>query len=122
MCILQLELAGDINEAGIVGEGVGDGHVARGGQPAVDFLGDEIAVNEVVHGLADAGHGERVEFAGGFEDRPGGVEGQLCVDAKGVGVGEAIHPLDGGVDLVITDGECVGVDLREVHAGDSGGG
>ena len=115
--VLELELAHGVDESGVVGEGVGDGQVARGGEAAVDFLGDEIAVDEVVHGLADAGHGERVEFASAVEDRSDGVKGQLCVYAEGVGVGEAIHPLDGGVDLVIADGEGVGVDFRQIHAG-----
>ncbi len=29
VCVLELELAHDVDEAGVVGEGVGDGHVAR---------------------------------------------------------------------------------------------
>lgn len=118
--VVGLPLGNHVRIAGRFGKGRGKREEARDGHAAGHFLGDVIAVNQPVGGFADFGHSERVQLAGGFEDRASGVVGHFVVRTKRAlkrQVWGSFHP---GQQVFVGNGKGVQVDFARFETRHSG--
>ena len=107
-------------KGGVLG-GVVDGHKARSRQPAGDLLGDIVAVDQPVHGLADLVGVEGVEHARlGELGASRGHKGEVVVVAVGGVVLEDVGVKDPGGNVGFGDVVGKDIDVTDLEAGDGG--
>ena len=80
--VLGLQRTDHIGHQRVVTRCSVEGDVAGRAQATHDLLGDVIAVDEPVHGLAHRRHGEGIQLARAFKDRTGRVEAQFIVGTR----------------------------------------